>query len=138
VANEPWSRAVAETSQKSVLQKLLLKSGYRAAVLGAPDSYRAVLADLPPGVELHAALDGTFDFVQVFVTQRAYVLRDGPRWHAALKPSGLFWACYPKGKSVPTDLNRDKLREALYEVKLEAVSQVAIDEVWSALRAKRL
>ena len=43
---------------------------------------------------------------------------------------------YPKGKSIKSDLNRDVVRLVLQEVGLETVSQVAIDEVWSALRAK--
>jgi hypothetical protein len=120
-------------AEKSLLQKLQLKPGQRAAVLHAPDSYEAVARQIPDAAR---ALSGMFDFIHVFVTTRADVLRDGPEWRGALAPKGIFWASYPKGKAVPTDLNRDKLREALQEVGLEAVSQVSIDDVWSALRAK--
>jgi len=54
----------------------------------------------------------------------------------AERPGGILWVSSPKGKAQPTDLKRDILREALAEVGLEAVTQVAIDDVWSALRAK--
>jgi hypothetical protein len=36
------------------------------------------------------------------------------------------------------DLNRHKLREAAHNHGLDTVSQIAIDEDWSALRFKRM
>jgi len=120
-------------SDKPILQKLLLKPGQRAAVLNAPASYESVAQQIP-GV--HKQLDGTFDFIHVFATQRDELLREGPKWRAALSADGLLWVSYPKGKSIKTDLNRDVARLVLQEIGLETVSQVAIDEVWSALRAK--
>lgn len=48
---------------------------------------------------------------------------------------GVFWLCYPKGSSkIPADLNRDILRALLRDQGLEAVSQVALDGIWSAMR----
>ena len=111
------------------MEKLRYAPGQRAAVLHAPAGYQ-------PPPDAAARLDGTYDFVHVFVTQRAEVARDGAKWRAALAPRAIFWASYPKGKAIATDLNRDSLREALQAVGLETVSQVAIDETWSALRAK--
>ncbi|HET6318850.1 MAG TPA: hypothetical protein VFG86_20535 [Chloroflexota bacterium] len=120
-------------SEKPILQKLLLKSGHRAAVLNAPPSYQSTLQQIP---NVHQELDGAFDFIHVFATRREELLRDGPKWRAALAPNGLLWLSYPKGKAVKTDLNRDVVRVSLHEVGLETVSQVSIDDVWSALRAK--
>jgi hypothetical protein len=116
-------------AEKSVLEKLRYTPGQRAAVLDAPAGYA-------PPAGASATLDGTFDFVHVFVTQRVQVASEGAKWRGALAKGGIFWASYPKGKAIATDLNRDSLREALQQVGLEAVSQVAIDESWSALRAK--
>jgi hypothetical protein len=64
------------------------------------------------------------------------LLRDGPAWRQALKPNGLLWVSYPKGKAMPTDLNRDVVRVTVQQVGLDTVSQVAIDDTWSALRLK--
>ena len=125
----------AATSEKPILQKLLLRPGQRAAVLNAPPSYEAVAQQIP---EVQRQLSGSFDFIHVFATQRDELLREGPKWRAALAPNGLLWVSYPKGKALKTDLNRDVVRLALEEVRLETVSQVSIDDTWSALRAKAM
>ncbi len=120
-------------SDKPILQKLLLKPGQRAAVLNAPSTYESVVQQIP-GVSKQ--LDGTYEFIHAFATQREELVREGSRWRAALKPNGILWVSYPKGKAIKTDLNRDVVRLALQEVGLETVSQVSIDDTWSALRAK--
>jgi len=123
-------------SSKPVTQKLLLRSGARAVVLNAPDGY---LDLLPSDVQVQRELgDGQYDFVQLFATRREELLAHGPRLRKALQPQGLLWVSYPKGKALATDLNRDIVRTTLAEVGLEVVTQVAIDETWSALRAKVL
>jgi hypothetical protein len=123
-------------STKPVTQKLLLRSGARALVLNAPDGY---LDLFPADVHVERQLgDGQYDFVQLFATERDELLAQGPRLRKALQPQGVLWVSYPKGKALPTDLNRDIVRTTLADVGLEVVSQVAIDETWSALRAKVL
>jgi hypothetical protein len=121
-----------ESSTKPILEKLRYKSGQRAIVLNAPDSYTL------EGMALEPNLDGQFDFIHVFVTHADQVQREAPSWHEALKPSGILWISYPKGKAVPTDLNRDSLYQTALAAGLQAVSQVAIDDTWSALRFKRI
>jgi hypothetical protein len=117
---------------QAVLNKLRYKPELRAIVLNAPEVYQPVVE----AMRVEERLDGEFDFVHAFVTRRDEVLRDGPGWRNALKPNGILWVSYPKGKAIPTDLNRDSLYRAMLEVGLQAVSQVALDEVWSALRAR--
>ncbi len=99
----------------------------------APETYESIASQIPG---LQRELNGTFDFLHVFATRRDELLREGPQWRRALEPNGVLWVSYPKGKSIPTDLNRDSVRATLAEVGLQVVSQVAIDETWSALRAK--
>ena len=49
----------------------------------------------------------------------------------------LFWACYPKGGGqIKSDIKRDTVWKAFDLIGLQAVSQIAIDETWSALRAR--
>ncbi len=121
-------------STKPVAQKLLLKPGSHALILNAPAGY---LAQLPQDVQVEQQRGGgPYDFIQLFATRRDEVIAHGPQLRQALKPGGVLWVSYPKGKALPTDLNRDILRVALEGVGLEAVTQVAIDDVWSALRAK--
>jgi hypothetical protein len=120
-------------STKPILEKLRYNPEQRAIVLNAPPSYAPTLAGLP----LEDRLEGDFDFIHVFATHRSDVQRDAPSWREALKENGILWVSYPKGKSIPTDLNRDSLNRALQDNGLQGVSQVAIDDVWSALRFKR-
>jgi hypothetical protein len=49
----------------------------------------------------------------------------------------MLWVTYPKGTSkAKVDVNRDSLREYDLTIGLQAVSLLAIDDVWSALRLK--
>ncbi len=123
-------------NESEILAKLRIKSGHRVVVLGAPESYRPVLAALPQGVEPADRLEGRFDFLHYFVTQKAELERRAPELKAAMKPGAILWVSYPKGAAIPTDLKRDVVRETLERFGLRGVSQVAIDEVWSALRFK--
>jgi len=53
------------------------------------------------------------------------------------KKDCLFWACYPKGLGkLKYDLNRDTVWKALSMANLRPVSQIAINEKWSALRGR--
>ena len=123
-------------SEKTVVEKLYVRPGYQVAVLNAPESYAPMLAQFPPDVSVADSLDGTFDFIQYFATARADLEQQGPKLRDALKPAGLLWVGYPKGKSIPTDLKREIVAEALAGASLRPVAQIAIDDVWSALRFK--
>jgi hypothetical protein len=120
--------------EAALIKKLGIKPGQRAAVLNPPDGYADRIGP-PEGVAVTTDLDGAFDFVQVFAKDRAALDRHVEAAHAALKPGGLFWVSYPKGSSkVPTDLNRDVFWEALQHLGVRPVTQVSVDDVWSALR----
>jgi hypothetical protein len=118
----------------ALIKKLGVKPGRRAAVVNAPDGYLDRIGP-PEGVEAATQLHGTFDFIHVFAVDRATLDRHIGAAHAALAPGGLLWVSYPKGSSkVPTDLNRDVFWEALGYLGLRPVTQVSVDDVWSALR----
>jgi len=49
----------------------------------------------------------------------------------------LFWICYPKGGGkIRSDLKRDNIWNAFSIVNLRPVTQVAIDDTWSAMRGR--
>jgi hypothetical protein len=52
----------------------------------------------------------------------------------AARQDKLAWIAYPKGGQLGTDLNRDVLAAALAGHGISPVRQVAVDDVWSALR----
>ena len=119
----------------SLTKKLGIKAGHKMLVVNAPDGYLDSLTDLPQGVELITSADGVFDFVQVFVSSKAEVDHLSPTGLGALHPGGLLWFSYPKKTSkIATDITRDIGWHSLTKAKMRPVSQISIDETWSALR----
>ncbi|HLJ67485.1 MAG TPA: hypothetical protein VKX16_09000 [Chloroflexota bacterium] len=119
----------------ALVKKLLIKPGQRALLLNAPAEYRAQLEPLPDRVELTETPDGECDFIQLFVRNRQELDDWLPRAVAAGGPHTLLWISYLKGGAkAGTDLNRDRLWEALLPHGLTGVTLVAIDGTWSAMR----
>src|SRR3954452_21457782 len=108
----------------------------RVCVLAAPTGFSAELARLPKSIERAPTLRGHFDLVQGFFTRRAQLASSLKRLCAAVAPAGILWISYPKGKALGTDLNRDIIHDLVPDFGLDAVAQVAVDDVWSALRCK--
>ncbi len=48
----------------------------------------------------------------------------------------LTWVAYPKAGKLGTDLNRDVLAELVKARGVQPVRQVALDDIWSALRLR--
>ncbi len=110
----------------SLAKKLNLKAGTKLRVLGKPKE-----VDLDD-VEV-TSLANVKD-VLVFVTKVADLDRiAGPMVEAALADR-LAWAAYPKAGQLGTDLNRDILAKEIQKRGAQPVRQVALDDVWSALR----
>jgi len=119
----------------SLAQKLQLKPGQRMAVLNAPQGYLERVAAEMEGITVSAQATGKPDAVLLFVNKLAEAERLGLRAIRAIKSDGLLWIAYPKGTSrLKTDVNRDRLWEALKPTGWRPVRQVALDEVWSAMR----
>jgi hypothetical protein len=117
----------------SLAAKLKLKPGQRAAVLNAPEGYRAALGPLPTGVELVERLTGKFDWIQLFVRSQAELEKSLPKAAKALKPESLLWIAFPKGTSkIQTDLTRDKGWDAVRQADLKWINLVSVDDTWSA------
>jgi hypothetical protein len=113
-----------------IARKLQLKSGARVALVGVPDGLHL---ELPDHVTSPAA---DADAVLAFVRTASEL--DGPAAAAleAARADRLAWIAYPKAGRLGTDLNRDRLAAAARERGAQPVRQVAIDEVWSALRLR--
>ena len=114
-------------------KKLKLKPGQRAGLIGAPEGYLKTLSPLPEGVEVSDRLSGKFDWMQVFVKNKAEIDKLAPRAAKALKPDGTLWISFPKGSSkIQTDLTRDKGWDALHGLDLKWINLVSVDDTWSA------
>lgn len=119
----------------TLARKLRLAAGTRALLVNAPKGYRAALDPLPEGARVVTSGKGPFSFVHVFARDIAELERLIPRVVKALEYDGVLWMSYPKGTSeMASDLKRDSAWEAFKKHDLRPVSQVAIDETWSAMR----
>ena len=116
----------------SLVSKLQITPGHRVAVLRRP-----------AGVELGIAagdLDdnpAAADAAIVFVTTSADL--STPAADAIVESArrdAVTWVAYPKARQLGTDLNRDSLAALLSEKGIRPVRQIAIDDVWSALRLR--
>jgi hypothetical protein len=68
------------------------------------------------------------------VTDQAALEEHRRRIVNAVNEKRLTWVAYPKAGQLGTDLNRDSLAALLNASGIEPVRQIAVDDVWSALR----
>ncbi|MCU0486991.1 MAG: hypothetical protein MUC85_12880 [Anaerolineales bacterium] len=114
-------------------EKLQLKPGQQILVQNPPaGNFEHLMVELP---QARLEIEGA-DALLLFITSLAEVADLTPGAIQKIGQTGLLWIAYPKGGSgVKTDVNRDRLAAAVVEsIGWRAVRQVAIDEVWSALR----
>ena len=110
-----------------LLTKLQLKPGVTLAVVNPPEV-------LPAGLPVGNADAAEADAVLAFVRRRADLDGVEPAL-AAARADRAAWVAYPKAGQLGTDLNRDTLAAAMVERGgVRPVRQVALDDVWSALR----
>lgn len=113
--------------------KLQLKPGTNLVLMNAPEGYADRLASALEGVTFDGARQA--EAVLVFVAGLDEALDLAPKAFARVAVGGLAWIAYPKASSKDaTDVNRDRLREALRPTGWRPVRQVALDDVWSAMR----
>jgi len=123
----------------ALAKKLRMQHAQRPLVLNAPEGYLEMLGELPEGVVIQQEPSGKYDFAYLFVKDRNELDQFIDQALEAIEYDAVLWISYPKGSSgVATDLNRNKLWEALAEKGIRPVTQVSIDKVWSAMRFRPL
>ena len=124
-------------AQAALIKKLRIQAGQRLLILNAPPGYIDWLGDLPEGARVSEVPEGKYQFVHLFVTNSEDLGRLRQAAMDAVEYDGLLWISYPKRSSkVATDLTRDVLWELMGDTGLRPVTQVSVDEVWSALRLR--
>ena len=118
-----------------VARKLGMNPGMRAFIIAPPPGYLKLLTPVPDRLTVSSRADGMYPFVQLFATRLAEIGTFAKKLPKHAAPNALVWISYPKKTSkVEGDLSRDVIREAMNGTGWRAVSIVAIDEIWSALR----
>ena len=115
----------------SLGKKLAIKSGQRVIVRRCPehlhDAFKALGAAFDRGTIAEVTLS--------FVAEQRELENACNEAIALTAPGGILWVAYPKktGK-LKSDLNRDIVWPPFERIGWRPVSQVSIDETWSALR----
>ena len=123
--------------KESIFKKLKLGTAENILIVNAPEEYLAILEGVNFDLVPEDSKIGIYGFVQVFAYSQAEMEELVKSVANAGKFDCLFWACYPKSKGKEKyDLNRDTVWSALGLAGLRPVSQIAINEKWSALRGR--
>ena len=116
----------------SVASKLQIKPGQSVCVIGRPQDVTFDLGQEPELVQDPVEADA----VLVYCSVRADLDQLSEPLLAAARRDALTWVAYPKAGQLGTDLNRDKLAAWVQSEGVRPVRQIAIDDVWSALRLR--
>jgi hypothetical protein len=120
-------------STKSIAEKLLIKPNTTIWLSHAAQLAR--IEPLPDGVRVVDRMEQAT--VALVFADSAAAVRETLTAHTdQLDQPPVFWVAYPKGNKA--DINRDTLWPILAEYGMRPIGQVAVDQVWSALRFRPL
>jgi hypothetical protein len=120
-------------STKSIAEKLLIKPNTTLWLSHA--AHLARIEPLPAGVRVVDGMEQA-TVALVFADAAAAVREILAEHNDQLVRPTIFWVAYPKANKA--DINRDTLWPILAEYGMRPIGQVAVDEVWSALRFRPL
>ena len=113
----------------SVADKLRVRPGAAVRLIHAPDRHQPLMGDVVDG--------SPADLVLLYSRSQAQLERDAAAAIETVRDGGILWVCYPKKSAgTPSDMSRDVCRELMLRRGWDAVSQISIDDVWSAMRFK--
>jgi hypothetical protein len=118
-------------------KKLGIKPNFVVAVLNPPETWPALLGELPEGAQLKQDLRGTraINVIIWFIQSRAELRKRLSNIMQRMNGTGSLWVAWPKRASkIPTDLTENVLREECLPTGLVDTKVCAIDEKWSGLR----
>jgi hypothetical protein len=125
-------------SDKSISQRMFIKSGHVIVIINAPEEYLEKIGEIPENVKIHTDLISGADIIQFFTKTQVELKENFLLLKQALKNEGSLWITYPKGTSnVETDLSRDIIWHIGEGLGLKPVAMISIDPIWAAFRLKK-
>jgi len=121
-------------SEKTVLQRFQAKPGDGIALVVAEDGDRALLGALPDGAT-EAPVESAAIVAAVVRTRDELLARYAEQLPVASGARAV-WVVYPKGGRA--DVNRDVVAGEARAYGWRGVSNIAVDDTWSAVRVRPL
>jgi hypothetical protein len=128
------------TGPQHILEKLQLKEEKNLLIQGLPSSIEKQFAKLNYNKNITPLLKTRkIDFALIFAINQFQLNNILKEVFSALHPESKLWISYPKTTSkIVSDLNRDASWEILSKNEYEAIRQVTLDHVWTAMRFKKV
>ncbi|MGO4593641.1 hypothetical protein AB4Z18_07440 [Leifsonia sp. 2TAF2] len=121
-------------SEKTVLQRFQAKPGDRIALVAASDDDRALFGPLPDGATEGDVAEAAV--VATVVRTRDELLTRYAEQLPVASGARAVWVVYPKGGRA--DVNRDVVAGEARTHGWRGVSNIAVDDIWSAVRVRPL
>lgn len=118
----------------SILKKLGLVDQDTVLIVNVPDEYKEIMKEI--GTQVHEEISGKYKFIQIFAKSLGEAEKYAADAVKALDGDGHLWLCYPKGtsKKYKSDISRNKTWDIFAPYEFEPVTQVSIDDDWTAMR----
>lgn len=122
-------------SVNSLFEKLELKDERNLLIQGLPSSIEKQFIKLSYAKNVTPLLKTKkIDFALIFAVNQNQMCNILSEVFPAMHLDGKLWIAHPKSTSkIASDLNRDCSWQVLTDNDYEAVSQIALDHVWSAM-----
>jgi hypothetical protein len=115
-----------------VLTKLGVKQGMRSLLIDAPPEVVEALG--LPNDALTDNLAGLFNYIHVFATSQEKLDTAFPQLKRQLRPDGMLWVSWPKGRRLGTDLTLKHIIRIGYSHGLVESKTISLDPTWSAIK----
>ena len=123
------------SDSKTPAEKMRMTPGMTVALLHAPDGAESLLGLVGDVTRIEDP--AAADFVLVFASTQAEAEERLSALAPRIGPKTVAWLAYPKGsRAAGHDMSRDTVWRFAETVGLRLVSNVAIDDTWSALRMR--
>jgi hypothetical protein len=120
----------------SVFKKMKLKDGITGIAINAPEAF-IEMSKNQSGINF--SVQQEYDYVHLFIKSKEEFETEIKSALDVCAEKGVLWISYPKSSATEKyDINRDILFKLSSQYSITPVSQVAIDEKWSAMRFKRV
>lgn len=125
-----------------LLKKLYCKNQKEIFVFNPPREFLSVLWDIGQQIKVKRNVKNgeRINFSLVFVRNTKEIEKHAILLAKHVSDDAIVWFAYPKktSKNYSSQLSRDHGWESMIALKYEAVSLIAIDNDWTALRFKKL
>ena len=118
---------------RTVAQKMGIKENSRTIFVN-PDIEAIKNIELPELIILNKYDNEQFDYMHLFVKKQTEFIEQFPKLKFYLKPHGMMWVSWPKGRKSGTDLNIKKVIELGYDFGLVESTCLSVSDIWSALK----